>query len=174
MIFARLHSLQIEVIRNIVHIKQKAMSTHNAHTMTQVSVTLHQENTFTSEVVAGPHLITSDEPEEAGGLDKGLSPYQLVSAALGSCTAMTLHMYARHKKWPLEYVRVTLDHGKKHVDDCLECDNPNARLDHFNIRLELGGALTEEQKKRLLEIAYKCPVHKTLTSPVRIQVELAE
>ena len=82
------------------------------HKMTPVRVRLDNENIFTSEVTAGPHTLTTDEPEEAGGLDQGLSPYQMVSAALGSCTVMTLHIYARHKKWPLESVEVFLEHEK--------------------------------------------------------------
>lgn len=152
---------------------QKKMAA-NLHPMKPVTVTLRDEHIFTSDVFAGDHHLTSDEPEEAGGLNKGLSPYQLVSAALGSCTAMTLHIYARHKKWPLEGIKVTLNHEKKHIEDCLDCENPNARIDHFTIQLELEGPLSDDQKKRLVDIAYKCPVHKTLTSPVKMNVELTE
>ena len=130
-------------------------------TTKQVVVRLGKEG-FTTEIRAGNHSLLADESEQLGGDDFGPSPYELLNASLGSCTAMTLHMYARRKKWPLKEVRVHLAYDRVYNDDCNDCEDINKYINHFDVCLELEGDLSEEQKTRLLEIAQKCPVHKTL------------
>ncbi len=115
---------------------------------------------YTTEILAGQHGLIADESEEVGGDDFGPSPYELLSSALAACTAMTLQMYARRKKWPLTEVKVHINHGKKYIDDCNTCETKNGRIDHFERCIELEGDLSEEQIKRLLEIADRCPVHR--------------
>jgi len=129
---------------------------------------------FTTEIMAGNHGLLADESEEVKGDDFGPSPYQLLSSALGACTAMTLQMYARRKKWDLKEVKVHLDHGKRYVDDCMACEEKERKIDHFDRIIELEGNLTEEQKSRLMEIADRCPVHRTLEREIRIQTVLKE
>jgi putative redox protein len=121
------------------------------------------------EIVAGKHRLKSDEPLPAGGTDTGLSPYELLLAALGTCTSMTIGMYARHKGWPLEEVTVKLQHFKSYVADCTECEEGTSLLNRIERHLHLTGALTDEQRTRLLEIANHCPVHRTLTSKIKIE-----
>jgi putative redox protein len=110
----------------------------------------------------------ADEPGEAGGTDTGPSPYELVLAGLGACTSMTISMYARRKQWPLEDVIVRLKHSRMYARDCEECETKEGMLDRIEREIVLTGPLTEEQRARLLEIANKCPVHRTLTSQIRI------
>jgi uncharacterized OsmC-like protein len=124
---------------------------------------------FAQEISAGRHHLKSDEPESAGGTDTGATPYDLLLAALGSCTSMTLGMYARRKGWPLEDVTVNLRHSKVHASDCADCENKDVMLDRIERDIHLTGPLTPEQKSRLLEIADKCPVHRTLTSTIQIK-----
>lgn len=127
---------------------------------------------YTQEITIGTHILTADEPIESGGNDLGPSPYDFLLAALGSCTSMTLRMYSELKNIPLKKVIVTLQHEKIYAKDCADCENPNSRIDHINRQIELQGDLTEEQRKKLLEIANKCPVHRTLTSKILITTEL--
>jgi uncharacterized OsmC-like protein len=127
---------------------------------------------FAQEITVGPHRIFSDEPKEAGGENAGMSPYELLAAALGACTSMTIGMYARRKKWPLASVNVRLRHLKIHADDCTDCESNDAALDRVERDIELIGNLTGEQRARLLEIADKCPVHRTLTRGIEIQTRL--
>lgn len=124
---------------------------------------------FAQEIVAGPHRFTVDEPTEAGGKDTGPSPYDLLLAALGSCTSMTVAMYARLKKWPLESVTVNLRHSKIHAADCRDCETKEGKIDRIEREIHFVGNLDAEQQKRLLEIADKCPVHRTLESEIDIQ-----
>ncbi len=139
----------------------------------EVAVRLGEEG-FTTDVMMRRHSLTADEPESVGGNDYGPSPYELVTAGLGTCTAMTLQMYARRKKWPLKEVRVHLEHYKDHAEDCENVEDPKSKIDHFSRHIELEGELDENQRKRLLEIANKCPVHRTLHNPIKIITELAE
>ena len=127
---------------------------------------------FTQEVTMGTHVITADEPIVNGGNDLGPSPYDFLLAALGSCTSMTLRMYADLKKIPLKKVIVKLQHEKIHATDCADCENSNSKVDHINRQIELQGELTDDQRKKLLDIANKCPVHRTLTSKIIITTEL--
>jgi len=124
------------------------------------------------EIEAGGHHLVSDEPLDLGGTDAGPTPYDLLVAALGSCTAITLQMYARHKGWPLLGVEVRLTHGKIHARDCAECETKEGRIDRIEREIVLQGALDEAQRARLLEIADRCPVHRTLTSEIQISTRL--
>jgi uncharacterized OsmC-like protein len=127
---------------------------------------------FVQDVVLGAHRLTSDEPESAGGTGIGPDPYQLLLAALGSCTSMTIGIYARARKLPLERVVVHLHHSKVHAEDCKDCENPQPKtgmIDHIERRIELHGTLDAAQRAKLIEIANKCPVHKTLTSQIKIE-----
>ena len=130
---------------------------------------------FRQDVTAGRHRLATDEPVSVGGTDAGPTPYDLLLAALGSCTSMTLGMYARRKGWPLETVRVRLRHSRIHASDCEDCEtDPKAMIDRIDCEIELAGALDTAQRARLLEIADRCPVHRTLVAEVDIRTRLAE
>jgi uncharacterized OsmC-like protein/alpha/beta superfamily hydrolase len=123
---------------------------------------------FAQEIIARRHRLTADEPEDLGGTDTGPTPYELLAAALGACTSMTLRMYANFKKLPLEGVHVRLRHGKIHAVDCARCESKEGKIDRIEREVEVLGPLTEEQRLKLLEIADKCPVHRTLDSEIEI------
>jgi len=127
---------------------------------------------FAQEVIAGSHRIASDEPVAAGGTDTGPSPYDLLLAALGSCTSMTVAMYARRKGWPLREVTVRLRHSRIYAEDCADCETKEGMLDRIERDIELTGTLTEDQRGKLLEISNRCPVHRTLTSEIDIKTRL--
>jgi uncharacterized OsmC-like protein len=129
-------------------------------------------STFAQQIAAGPHRLTGDEPESVGGRDTGPSPYVFLLAALGSCTSMTVGMYARNKNWPLERVTVWLRHSKIYAADCSECEMKEGVLDRIERDVQFDGPLTADQRSRLLEIANKCPVHRTLTSEINIRTRL--
>ncbi len=129
---------------------------------------------FRTEVQAGRHSLIADEPEAMGGTDKGPTPYDLLLAALGSCTGITLRMYADRKEWPLEEAIVHLTHEKIHAEDCAHCDTSEGKIDRIERELELVGELSTEQRDRLLDIANKCPVHRTLHSEVDVRTRLQE
>src|SRR5580692_2576476 len=124
---------------------------------------------FAQEIHAGSHRLHADEPVSAGGADTGPSPYDLLLAALGACTSMTVAMYSRRKQWPLEEVTVHLRHSRIHAGDCAECETREGMLDHIERDIHFAGPLTNDQRSKLLEIAEKCPVHRTLTSEVDIK-----
>jgi uncharacterized OsmC-like protein/alpha-beta hydrolase superfamily lysophospholipase len=124
---------------------------------------------FQQEVTVGTHRFLADEPVEVGGLDSGPGPYDLLLAGLGACTAMTLRLYAERKALPLERVTVRLNHSRIHAADCADCETKEGMLDRIERAITLRGALDAEQRRRLLEIADKCPVHRTLTSEIDIR-----
>ncbi len=124
---------------------------------------------FLQTVRVGRHTLAADEPQSVGGNDEGPSPYDFLLTALGACTSMTLRMYANHKGLPLEHVAVVLDHDKVHASDCADCEKSSSKIDRIRRRLTLTGELTEAQRARLLEIADRCPVHRTLEGDIRIE-----
>ena len=127
---------------------------------------------FAQQIAVGQHRLNGDEPESVGGTGTGPSSYDFLLAALGSCTSMTVGMYARQKNWPLERVTVWLRHSKIYAADCSECEMKEGMLDRIERDVRFDGPLTAEQSSRLLEIANKCPVHRTLTSEINIRTRL--
>ncbi len=123
---------------------------------------------FQQTVSIGPHRMLADEPVAAGGEDTGPGPYDFVLAGLGACTAMTMRLYADRKSLPLERVTVTLKHSRIYAQDCAECETKAGMLDQIDLGIAMEGALDAEQRKKLMEIADKCPVHRTLTSEIHI------
>jgi putative redox protein len=121
------------------------------------------------QITDGTHTFLADEPRESGGGDAGPDPYSLLLGALGACTAMTLQIYAKRKEWPLEKVEVSLKHSRIHAADCNDCGASQGKIERIERYISLTGKLNEEQRVRLLEIAERCPVHKTLASGVSIK-----
>lgn len=130
------------------------------------------EGKFAQRVYAGRHRLRADEPVSVGGTDTGLNPYELLLAALGACTSMTIRMYAAQKQWPLARVAIELRHDKVHATDCAECETKEGKIDKIKRMITLEGALDDTQRQRLLEIANKCPLHRTLHSEVWIATAL--
>ncbi len=129
---------------------------------------------FLQDITAGPlHHTLADEPVTYGGTDKGMTPYQFLSAGLAACTSMTVRMYARRKKWPLEHIFVDVTHDKVHAQDCDTCETVEGKVDQFQRMIHLTGNLDADQKQKLLEIADKCPVHRTLEGEISVKTELA-
>ena len=146
---------------------EQAGSTNNdSKTVGPREVVVHGDaKGFTQEIIAGPHQLTADEPKGVGGNDKGPTPYDLLLAALGSCTSITVTMYAQRKGWPLRGVSTRLRHSRIHATDCAECETKEGKLDHIELQIRLEGPLlSDEQRTKLLEIAEKCPVHRTLVT----------
>ncbi|MEM6523059.1 MAG: bifunctional alpha/beta hydrolase/OsmC family protein [Bacteroidota bacterium] len=127
---------------------------------------------FTTELRAGNHSFLADEPASVGGKDLGPTPYDYLVAAIGACTSMTLRMYAERKKWPLEEAIVHLEHNKVHEKDCENCESASSKIDRIDREIELVGDLSEEQRLKLLEIADKCPVHRTLHGEIKVVSKL--
>ena len=125
---------------------------------------------FVQEVNAGRHHLVADEPVAAGGTDRGPGPYDLLMSALGSCMSMTIALYARTKKWPLETVTIRLTHSRVYAKDCRDCVvRDDTLLDRIDTAVQLSGPLTAEQEQKLMEVAHKCPVHRTLKSQIEIR-----
>jgi len=124
---------------------------------------------FAQEIEIGPHRLKADEPVAFGGTDVGASPYDFLLAALGTCTSMTISLYARRKGWALENVTVWLHHSKIHAADCADCETKVGKIDRIEREIQLTGALTTEQRAKLMEMADRCPVHQTLTSEIDIR-----
>jgi len=131
------------------------------------------EGKFTEHLLDGRHRLVADEPVAVGGNDRGPGPYELLLMALGACTTMTLRLYADRKGWPLARATARLNHRRIHAQDCADCETKQGMLDRIELVIELEGALDEGQRKRLLEIAGMCPVHRTLTSEIKIDTRLA-
>jgi putative redox protein len=143
---------------------------HTGH----VVVSGRPEDIFRVSINADGHPLIGDEPERYGGTDSGPSPYDLLSASLGSCTVMTLNMYARRKRLSVDSVRVDVQHGKIHAEDCMDCESDSGKIDHFDRLIHLDGELTAEQRQRMLEIADRCPVHRTLHGEIKIRSKLQD
>jgi uncharacterized OsmC-like protein/fermentation-respiration switch protein FrsA (DUF1100 family) len=143
-------------------------ATERSEAPDHVMVRETRNSKFQQTVTVGPHHLLADEPVAAGGEDSGPGPYDLVLAGLGACTSMTMRMYAERKSLPLERVTVTLRHSKIHAEDCAECETKAGMLDQFDRDIHIEGALDAEQRRKLMEIADKCPVHRTLTSEIHI------
>ncbi|MEY2504975.1 MAG: hypothetical protein QOG27_1255 [Verrucomicrobiota bacterium] len=126
---------------------------------------------FLQEVVSGKHHLQADEPVSYGGGDIAPGPYDYLLIALGVCTSMTIGLYARRKQLPLENITVSLRHSRIHADDCENCETKKGMLDRIELAVELTGPLTQEQHARLMEIAGKCPVHRTLKSEIQIKLQ---
>lgn len=140
---------------------------------TVVEVEETRTGRYTQAARSGRHVLTADEPKAVGGDDAGPGPYEYLLIALGSCTSMTLRMYAELKNLPLERVRVRLTHRKIHAKDCADCETIDGKIDEITREITLEGGLTEEQRARLLEIATRCPVNRTLTSQIKVRTRLA-
>ena len=133
-----------------------------------VVASLDGDQGFTTQMKVGSHYITADEPQDFGGNDYGPTPYELVSAGLSACTAMTVQMYARRKGWPLENIQVHTSYDKQHALDCESCEMDSAKIDTFTREIKFTGNLDDKQKARMLQIADKCPVHRTLHSETQV------
>jgi putative redox protein len=128
---------------------------------------------FGQDLLEGRHRLIADEPRAVGGDDAGPNPYELLLMSLGACTSMTLRLYARRKQLPLTRVAVRLRHSRIHAEDCADCETKAGFIDRIDREIVLEGALSEEQRKRMMEIANMCPVHKTLMSEISIVTQLA-
>ncbi len=137
-----------------------------------VIVTETSAGGYTRQIVAGGHQLTADEPPPVG-TDTGPTPYDLLLAALGACTSMTVRMYANRKSWPVEDIRVTLRHSRIHAKDCAECETKIGFIDQIDVDVDVTGDLDDDQRERLRYIAERCPVHQTLTSDIRISTTLS-
>jgi putative redox protein len=137
------------------------------------SITVEGASSGLRQVISiGPHQLIADEPKQAGSNDEGPDPYEYLLAALGTCTNMTIRLYADRKKWPLRNVRTVLSHTRNYADDCEHCERPGAMVDRIERRISLIGELSGPQRERLLEIANRCPVHRTLTSRILVETNL--
>lgn len=127
---------------------------------------------FAQSIDVRGHHLRADEPTEQGGTDAGPTPYDLLAAALGACTSMTISIVARQRGWPLEFVTVHVCHSKVHAEDCAACETKERRIDRLDRTIELTGPLSDEQRQDLLGIADRCPVHRTLMSEIDIRTSL--
>lgn len=135
------------------------------------TITVRSRDGFQQEIIAGDHVVFVDEPTSVGGDDTGPTPYELLLGALGTCTSITLRMYAQRKGIDLQAVEVDLTHTKDYAKDCADCADQNVRLDRISVRLTLKGNLSDGERRRLLDIAKRCPVHQTLKSSMEISHE---
>jgi uncharacterized OsmC-like protein len=127
-----------------------------------------------NDIEAGPHRMVADEPVGSGGTEAGPTPYDFLAAALGTCTSMTLRVIAVKENIPLEGVEITVENDRMYAKDCADCLTTNGYLHRFTVAIKLIGSLTPEQRARMLEVAQRCPVHKTLTSEIRIDERLVD
>ena len=154
--------------------EQAGSTSNDLRTVGPREVVVHgKAGGFTQEIAVGPHQLTADEPKDMGGEDEGPTPYDLLLAALGSCTSITVTLYAQRKSWPLQDVTVRLRHSRIHASDCAECETKEGKIDRIELDIGFTGPLSSEQRSKLLEIAKKCPVHRTLTSETNIKYRAA-
>lgn len=138
----------------------------------EVIVSESGKGKLSQTITIGQHVLTADESIQDGGNDLGPNPYDYLLSALGACTAMTIRMYANRHEIPVKHICVVLQHEKIYAKDCADCESETSKIDHINRQIELDGELTEDQRKILLSIANKCPVHRTLTSKIFITTQL--
>lgn len=129
---------------------------------------------FKTEIQAGPYTMYADEPADVGGTESGPTPYDFLSAALGACTSMTIHVVAKREKIPLTGVELTITNDRQHAQDCADCSTPAGYIHRFTVRMRLTGDLTPAQRQRIIDVARRCPVYKTLTSEIKIDETLVE
>jgi uncharacterized OsmC-like protein len=149
---------------------QTSTTTGHADTKPADVVVRGNANGFLQDLVVGAHRLSADEPASSGGSDAGPTPYDYLLAGLGACTSMTVGLYARRKQFPLQNITVTLRHSRIHAKDCEECLTKEGMLDRIDVEVELTGPLKPEQRALLMEVAAKCPVHRTLKSEINIRV----
>jgi len=137
------------------------------HRVVSVSTGAHK---YLQQISVGTHRLHADEPVEIGGRDAAPDPYELLMGALGACTAITVQLFADRRSWPLEKVHVRLSHGKTHAHDCINCNSGDAKLDRVELEISFEGDLTDEQRRKLVEIAGRCPLHRTLESGLQLQI----
>lgn len=159
-------------VKRYIATDQKETATNRPSVKPSHVVVHEQDKKFTREIFTANHQLISDEPIEMNGADRGPTPYDLLLAALGSCTSMTLRMYANHKKLDLEDIKIELQHNRIHAEDCDTCNDQEQLIDQITRTITLTGDLTEQQRTRLLEIADKCPVHKTLENQIHIVTKI--
>jgi putative redox protein len=144
---------------------------HESSSEGTVAVTQTGTGTYTQQVTVGRHQLVVDEPQPIGD-DEGPTPYDLLLAALGTCTSMTVRMYANRKGWRLDRIQVTLQHKRIHAQDCADCETKVGWVSHIDRAIEITGDLDEVQRQQLMHIAERCPVHQTLTSEVDVTTSL--
>ena len=132
------------------------------------TVTVRSRHNYQQEISTGDHFLFADEPISLGGDNTGPNPYELLLAALGACTSITLQMYAQRKGWTLEGVEVELTHRKDYAADCADCEKETARIDAIEVKVSVRGELSPEQREKLMYIATRCPVNKTLSSGIKV------
>ena len=137
--------------------------------MSVTDVVVRSQAGLTQRIDVRGHQLTADEPKDQGGNDAGPNPYELLLSALGSCTAITVRMYAQRKGWPLESIEVALQHERIHAEDCAECDTREGFLDRITKLITLRGPLDAEQRQRLMDVSERCPVQKTLQHEIHIE-----
>jgi len=143
------------------------------YTISMRKVIVSSEPTpYSISITTGVHGWTSDEPKDLGGQDEGPTPYELLLSSIGACTAITAQMYANRKKWPLEGITVELDHQKLKAEDCPDCKTEKGQVSEITVKVSITGDLSDEQRKRILEISGKCPVKKTVEGEVIFRPEL--
>jgi uncharacterized OsmC-like protein len=129
---------------------------------------------FKTEISAGPHTFYADEPADVGGTESGPTPYDFLSAALGACTSMTVHVVAKRENIPLEGLELTITSDRQHAQDCADCTTAGGYIHRFTVKMRLSGNLTPQQKQRIVDVARRCPVFKTLQSEIKIDETLVE
>lgn len=141
----------------------------------EITAVLKPEDKFTTHIIAEGHEITADEPGSSGGYNKGPTPYGLLASGLAACTVMTMQMYTQRKGWEIKEFKVTVTHGRDYAADCKDCEEgKGARIYKFNLTIEVTGDLTDEQKLKLLDIANKCPVHRTMESQIEVETKFKD